>query len=93
MLEVGFVSFSHQNGRNRSDSDSLQQCLQGLPPDLHLRKDAVPKILDVDEIDFESEEWKEMRDILDGEDPNNHRDPIMDEQVLGSLFKLGEKNN
>ena len=79
------------NGRKHSDSDSHQHCLPNMPDVLH-NPNAVPKILDVEEIDFESEEWREMRDILDNNDSNN-LDPLMDEQVLGSLFKLGDSRN
>lgn len=81
----------HENGSKQGDSDSVQNCLQNIP-DILPNPNAVPKILDIDEIDFESEEWREMRDILDNNDSNNGLDPLMDEQVLGSLFKLGERN-
>ena len=90
-LILGFVSFYSQNERNGSDSDSVQHCLQGFPHVLH-RHDAVPKILDVNQIDFDSEEWKDMRDILDDPHSPSARDSLLDEQVLGSLFKLGERN-
>mmetsp|Transcript_3120 Transcript_3120/g.4555 ORF Transcript_3120/g.4555 Transcript_3120/m.4555 type:complete len:810 (-) Transcript_3120:492-2921(-) len=85
--DANLVSGAEPN--SRKGDDKVVDCMNTFPSNTNTN-DGIngPKILDFNELNFDSNEWK---DILDPNEvnPNN---PFIDEEVLGSLFKLGEKN-
>ncbi len=46
-----------------------------------------PKIIDLDDLNLDSEEWKDICDL-----DKNMNNPFPEEEVLGSFFQLGDKN-